>query len=242
MVDTVTDLVSWKSQLPWEDKTKLSCQTKPMPLSPGQRFLKSVGCRLVAGLVADRAGDAVVVETRRPIEPEVSIGRKTQIPGVTILSEAMLGNSARTGRRVLVWVPCDSEQVGSCVQNVGGSGLPFLPANSLFQLVSLLLKPQHCRHRLVLRCQQRGEDLVSCSPDQTRTSSEDGALHQLSKAVPGPGFLGIPRNTEGIDLVAPYLAPELPKYRLVQHTHSKPHKGPVWMVFYSPPSAFWWVP
>lgn len=53
-------------------------------------------------MVADRAGDAVVVETRRPIEPEVSIGRKTQIPGVTILSEAMLGNSARTGCRVLV--------------------------------------------------------------------------------------------------------------------------------------------
>ena len=114
------------------------------------------------------------METQRLTEPEVSIGRKTQIPGLAPLWEGMLGISA--GPPCPVRVPWDPAWAGPCMQGVGGSGLLLLPANSLFQLVSLSLRPQRCPCSLVPWCQEREEDLPPRSPGggggQLHTSSQ----------------------------------------------------------------------
>lgn len=135
---------------------------------------------------------------------------------------------------VLILAPQDFEQARSSMQNVGSSGLLFLPANSLFHLIRFSHSgPSTDCTASSFSWQEREETSPSCRPNQIRTSFlvEDITLPRLSKAALDPGLLGIHRNTEGISLVSPYLArvktPKQPTYCLVEHAHSKRHKGQV---------------
>lgn len=144
--------------------------------------------------------------------------RKVQTPGLTVPREEFLGTP--TGCRVSHSKPlCGPWSRRGPVCTRQGLGAPAPPANSLSQPIPVRHSDPSADPTAQSSGDRREEKSPLCSPsDQNILSGEDTTLHWLSKAVPGPWFLGSHRDMGGID-PCPLISPD----KNLETTRRSPH-------------------